>query len=242
MTKKIIRKIVLVSDLTEANKRQMFELFEMYYEHVDFKRFLSDLSEKTHVFFFHEMGTNRLVGFSTIFRKAIPEIAPGIFLFSGDTVIHADYQGSKALQKSFFWFILESKLSSPTQPVYWMLMSKGVKTYLMMRKNFKSSYPNYHGPTPSPHDHVLNSFYTRKFAKSFDEKTGLIIFDEKLGSVKSDSHFKQEKVPTDSEAKFFFEKNPQFDEGHELACVCEIKFSDFTFHIKKFFIPKLPKK
>ncbi len=240
--KKIIRQNALVEDLSEALKRDMFSLFEKYYDYVDFDRFLTDLNEKTHVFFFYEQGTKRLVGFSTIFRKEIPEIASGLFLFSGDTVIHEDYWGSKALQKSFFWFILESKIVSIRRPVYWMLMSKGVKTYLMMRKNFPASYPNYREKTPKEFKRVQNAFYQLKFPKHFKAESGLIVFEEKAGSVKTDSHFKPKEKTEDPEANFFYQKNPGFENGEELACICEIRFVDFSFHLKKFFLPKPFKK
>lgn len=236
------RTTVLVSSLTPELKSQMFKLFEKYYDHVSYERFLADLHEKTHVFFFYEKPTQRLVGFSTIFRKALPSIADGSFLFSGDTVIHEDYWGSKALQKSFFWFILESKLRSPFKPVYWMLMSKGVKTYLMMRKNFKMSFPNRLGPTPGSYQNVLNGFYTLKFPADFKPLTGLIQFKEKLGSVKSTLQPHAERVVKNPEAIYFFEKNPQWEAGDELACCCEIRFSDFLFHLFKFFIPVLDRK
>ncbi len=241
-SKKIIRKNKLVKDLSDKLIREMFVLFEKYYDHVDYERFASDLKEKTHVFFFYEVKTNRLVGFSTIFRKTIPEIAPGTFLFSGDTVIHEDYWGSKALQKSFFWFILESKLLSPGRPVYWMLMSKGVKTYLMMRKNFEASYPNYQGKTPPPFDHILNEFYSMKFPGDFKKESGLILFKEKMGSVKSTLKPPPEKAVNNLDADYFFRINPQYSQGDELACVCEIQFSDFAFLTFKFFVPGFKRK
>lgn len=236
-SKKLRRSTLTIEELTSDLKVQMFKLFEQYYDHVTYERFLQDLNEKTHVFFFHEPETNRLVGFSTIFRKVIPEIAPGVFLFSGDTVIHEDYWGSKALQKSFFWFILKSKLLTPFAPLYWMLMSKGVKTYLMMRKNFKYSFPNVLGPTPKTYHHVLQSFYAMKFPGDFRSELGLILFKEKVGAVKHRLDVNPESIMNNPEAQFFAESNPRWDQGEELACVAEIRFTDFLFHVFKFFIP-----
>lgn len=237
MGKALTRKTLLISELSETVKREMFALFEKYYDHVDYPRFLSDLSEKTHVFMFYDQQTSRLGGFSTIFRKEIPNIAKGCFLFSGDTVIHEDYWGSKSLQKSFFWFILESKLISPFRPVYWMLMSKGVKTYLMMRKNFVKSYPNGKEATPSEFKRVQTEFYKMKFPQDYNPATELILFKEKLGSVKAELVTPSDKALKDPESVFFYQKNPKHLDGDELACICEIRFTDFLLHVFKFFIP-----
>jgi hypothetical protein len=235
--RKVTSKTVLIEKLEQKTIREMFVLFEKYYDHVTYERFVLDLKEKTHSFIFFEKGTSRLVGFSTIFRKPMPEITPGLFLFSGDTVMHEDFWGNKALQKSFFWFILSSKLKSPLKPVYWMLMSKGVKTYLMMRKNFKESYPNSLKKTPAHFQHALDSFYQSKFPEAFRPTEGLILFSDKMGSVKTSIRPPSEKALMDEEAEFFFKVNPRHLDGDELACICEIRFTDFLFHIFKYFIP-----
>lgn len=239
MTKALSRKTFLISELNETLKKDMFSLFEKYYDHVDYDRFLSDLNEKTHVFMFFDKDHKKLAGFSTIFRKSIPEIASGSFLFSGDTVIHEDYWGSKSLQKSFFWFILESKFRSPLSPLYWMLMSKGVKTYLMMRKNFVKSYPNHLGPTPTDYSQVQKSFYQMKFPENYRPEKDLILFKEKMGSVKAEIITPHPQALLEAESKFFYRVNPGHLAGDELACICEIRFTDFLLHIFKFFIPVL---
>ena len=241
-SKQNTRKLVNISDLTPARKEEMYGLFEKYYDDVSYPRFIKDLEEKTHVFIFEEKQTNRLIGFSTIYRKSIPDIAPGTFLFSGDTVIHEDFWGNKMLQKSFFWFIISSKIQSPFKPVYWMLMSKGVKTYLMMRKNFKQSFPNYQRKTPNHFQEALDQFYLMKFKDSYVSNRGLILFSEKMGSVKANLTKEQETSIRDLDSQFFFSKNPNYQAGDELACIAEIRFMDFLLHIFKYFIPIFPTK
>lgn len=234
---KVVRKLLRIEEVDESLQKEMFSLFEKYYDHVDYSRFKEHLREKTHVFLFLEGSGKKVIGFSTIYRKAIPEITKGTFLFSGDTVIHEDYWGNKMLQKSFFWFIIESKIRSPFSPVYWMLMSKGIKTYMMMRKNFYDSYPNYQRPTPPHFQETLNRFYEMKFPGDFNKKTGLILFKDKLGAIKASLTPPPEKVLVSEESKFFHKLNPNFLEGDELACICEIRFRDFFAHVFKFFIP-----
>jgi hypothetical protein len=227
-------KIVRVSDLSADLRRRMFQLFERYYVDVNFDEFSHDLSEKTHCFLF--WSNDELVGFSTIFRKRIPEVAPGVFLFSGDTVLQEAYWGTKILQKAFFRYIVESKIRSLNEPLYWMLISKGYKTYLMMRKNFAQSYPARTRPTPSKYEKILNAFYGWKYPRHYNPKSHLIDFGRNHGAVKGKIAFPTEDRMSDPEVKYFMEHNPNFHEGIELACLAEILWSDFLGHIPKYFL------
>lgn len=234
--KQIVRKLLTIDQVTEEMQKEMFALFEKYYDHVDYSRFVEHLKEKTHIFIFSDKSQNEIIGFSTIFRKSLPHVGPGIFLFSGDTVIHQDYWGNKMLHKSFFQFLVESKLRSPFTPIYWMLMSKGVKTYMIMRKTVYESYPNYKRATPPHIQEMLTKFYKSKFPGDFKQDKGLILFKEKIGSVKSDLASPVETIIRSEDADFFLKVNPHFLEGDELACIAEIRFRDFLSYILRFFI------
>jgi hypothetical protein len=234
--KKLTAKIVQVGKIGASLRKEMFALFEMYYVDVEFARFERDLSEKTHVFLFYDRRTKELVGFSTIYRKRMPEIAPGLFLFSGDTVLREDCWGSKILQQCFHRYIVASKLMTPHQPLYWMLMSKGFKTYMMARMNFKRSYPNYRRPTPELFQRVLDRYYGKKFGSAYDPETGLITFPKSLGAVKGGFADPTEKQLKDPDIRYFLKRNPDYRDGVELACVTEIQFRDFVGHVPKFFL------
>ena len=225
-------------------KNEMFKLFEQYYDDVTFNGFSKDLAEKTHCFILRN-SKQKLIGFSTIFRRKefLPDSGQYTALFSGDTVIHKDYWGTKALQKAFFFYILQSKIFSFNKPVYWFLQSKGHKTYLMMRKNFIASFPNYKTPTPVKAQVVLNSFYRQKYGDNFKSKSGLIQFENSLGAAKIDMCKPSKEASLDKDTQFFLERNPDYAKGDELACICEIRFRDFLGHIPKYFLKGLlPKK
>jgi hypothetical protein len=222
----------------------MYDLFEQYYVDVSFERFCSDLSEKTHLFCFHSNG--HLVGFSSIFRKRLPSLGRATYLFSGDTVLHRDFWGAKALQKSFFWYILGSKLRSPFEPVYWMLMSKGYKTYLMMRRNFPNSFPRFDAPIPEKLKRAMDSFYRLKYGDAYDPDKNLIRFRTSHGAVKGLLAAPQPSATGNPEIAYFLQANSDYRTGAELACIAEIRFRDFLGHIAKYFLktrkpsPSLP--
>ena len=228
-----------VSDLSTKNHQEMFELFEQYYNDVSFEMFLSDLREKDHVFILRNE-ENELIGFSTIFRRLMGKSKHQYTaLFSGDTVIRKDYWGNKALQKAFFFYILESKILSGTRPLYWFLQSKGFKTYMMMRKNFSHSFPKVGQDTPKPLQNALNEFYQKKYSENFKEESGLIQFPSSKGAAKLEHCKPEEKHLTNNDIQFFIKKNPEYFKGDELACIAEIRYRDFLFHIPKYFL-KIP--
>jgi hypothetical protein len=225
-----------VSELTDKNLGEMYFLFEKYYVDISYELFLHDLKEKTHVLFVRNV-KNELVGFSTLFRKKNHSIAKGTFLYSGDTVIRQDYWGTKYLQKAFFYFILRTKLASPFQPVYWMLISKGFKTYMMMKRNFISCWPRREGVTPVHLKEVQNAFYKMKFGSSYKKDLDLIVFEESKGTVKGDIASPSDEDKADMDIQFFLERNPKYSEGVELACLAEILWKDLMFHVLKYFVP-----
>ncbi len=229
---KIEYRTVTVDQLSADRVREMFELFEKYYSDVDFTRFSGDLREKTHCFLFFDQG--KIIGFSTIFRRRRPEWGKGTFLFSGDTVMHENYWGSKTLQKAFFWYTVASKFRSPFRPVYWMLISKGFKTYLMMRKNYRLSFPAAQNPTPPHIQKTMDAFYTSKFGSAYSPATGLITFESSLGSVRGQTAAPSEENLKDPEVRYFLNRNPNYAAGVELACITEMRFSDFFRQIFKF--------
>ena len=136
---KVQSQVVPVETLSEAQREEMLALMVAHYDGIDAQTFLNDLADKNDVFLFHAMG--KMIGFSTILCRRHPGIPRATVLFSGDTVIDKEYWGKSFLQISFGRYVLARKLKRPFEPLYWMLISKGYKTYLMMRRNYPWSFP-----------------------------------------------------------------------------------------------------
>ena len=139
---KLRHRIVKREALDDAARARMLELMQLCYENVEPARFFSDLDNKQHVMLVvDEHG--RLQGFSTI--RVAEEQLDGRrvdILFSGDTVVHPDCWGAKALQRGFIEFSVRHKLKHPWRPLYWLLLSKGYKTYLLLANNFPHAFPS----------------------------------------------------------------------------------------------------
>ena len=232
----LAKMLVPVGALSESNREEMYLLLERYYAGTSYEKFIADLSEKEHAFMFRE--GPRLVGFSTIVRQRIPELAKAIFVFSGDTVIDEEYWGGRFLQIAFGYYMFGTKLFNPLAPVYWMLISKGYKTYLMMRRNFYRSHPNYAEEMPRSIKHVMDGFYTKKFGPAYDPETGLIRPGDGCDAAKGDIADPPEKLKGDPEVMHYLNLNPDYKQGVELACLAEIRFADYGPIVRKYLLGK----
>src|SRR5690606_25075951 len=151
-----------------------------------------------------------LAGFSTI--QLIEGERQGrrwIVLFSGDTVIDQECWGQKALQQGFVSFIISLKVKQPRRHVYWFLITKGYKTYLLIRKNF-CCFPNYRQATPIEFKTLLDEVAKLKYPKHYDPERGLIVFDSKQeaqGKVKEEFEDLDELSKRNPDIAFFLERN-----------------------------------
>ena len=215
----------------------MFRLFSQYYNNIDAAQFKADLLEKDHVFLFLDPD-KRVQGFSTVVTLEQEVQGKKVrALFSGDTVMHRDYWGQGALSTAFGKYFFLKKLKSPWQPLYWFLISKGYKTYLLMTNNFPTHYPRYDKPTPPFMQAMMDAFGKRLYPEHYNAEEGLIQFSQQ--QVKQKDCLKDDITPiteemlTNSRIAFFAEKNPHWDAGDELACVAELSFMvPFTHGIK----------
>lgn len=241
----VVSRTVAAPALGEDEARRMFALFERYYVDVTFERFLADLREKTHVllFFAPEPGRprrwpGRVVGFSTAVLGALPAVPGATFLFSGDTVVEAAWQGEGLLQRAFFLLMLRARLRHPLRPVYWMLISKGYKTYLLMTHHFPRGFPRHDAPTPPDLQRAMEAYYTVRYAGAYDPRRGVIDFGESHGAVRGRLAEPPPHPLPDPGVGFFLARNPGWRQGQELACIAEIRWRDFARHALAAFLPR----
>ncbi len=234
---KLNLKRIKVKNIDRTIRLDMFNLFDKYYAHTNFDRFCSDLDEKDHVLTMWRNGArkNELIGFTTVRRRTslLPE--PHVYIFSGDTVMDKAYWGSKCLQKSFFWYILETKIIALNKPVFWFLISKGHKTYLLMRNNFPYSFPNCNELTPNKMKAIMDHYYKQKFPHAYCEDTNLIRFPEISEATRSQYWDIKPDCRENPDLAYFLKTNPDFSKGVELACIAEIRWGGFYHHFNKFF-------
>ncbi|MCP4914843.1 MAG: hypothetical protein GY909_17120 [Oligoflexia bacterium] len=231
---------IRIEKLTEQQIGRLFYLYQHYYENTSIEVFERDLSNKTHIILLKNK-KGREQGFSTLTRKDI-EVDGKIYhvLYSGDTIISPDYWGTAALTMEFLKNIISAKFKRPFSPVYWFLISKGYKTYLLLANNFINYYPRFDRQTPLREAQMIEGFSDSFFPGVYNNQTGLLKFDrsshEKLKSFVAPI---TEEMKTKYPKIAFFEKvNPEWMAGDELACIGRVEFGLLIVHPLKVLLKK----
>lgn len=219
----VFAEMVPVDNLNTIEIDRMYSIFSKYYINHNKSQFTSDLFEKDQVILLRDAKQKTIQGFSTLLRIDMRTFGHNaIGIYSGDTVLEKEYWGNKALGVAFLKYLWTEKIKNPSRPVYWFLISKGYKTYLLMANNFKTYYPRVEKETPVQYKQLMDSFYGHRFSKNYKANQGTIEFDdttcclkEKVAEITGDL-FKNKKV------QFFAKKNPKWDCGDELACIAEM--------------------
>lgn len=228
--------IVSVNRLTPEDKTCMLRLMQAYYDSVTEPQFLSDLSKKDAVILLKDQ-SRKIQGFSTLASVRIKlDGKPIRAIFSGDTVIDKKYWGQRALGKAFLRYLFIEKLKSPFKPLYWLLISKGYKTYLMMANNFSEHYPRFERPTPARAKLMLDAFYSILYPEHYNPKTGLIESQTDACRLKSGvAGIPTALLKSNPKVAFFEQCNPQWPQGAELACIARMTLPmPFQYALKMF--------
>jgi hypothetical protein len=211
-----------VPALTPAQRARMLELMVHCYDGVDPVRFAADLAGKQHVLLLED-GGGGLQGFSTL-RVADESVEgrPVRILFSGDTVIHPDHWGSKALQEGFVAFAMQQKLRQPFTPLYWLLLSKGYRTYLLLTHYFPRGFPRRDREPPPSLRALRDRVATAWWGAQYDAATEVLRFTEARDRVKVGVGTLSDDALEDPDVAFFAARNPGWADGDELVCLAEL--------------------
>jgi hypothetical protein len=234
-TRNVRVRIVASDDLTSLEVERMYAVFAKYYNNHSREIFVRDLLEKDHVIVLRDSKTKVIQGFSTLMKVDLAKYGlNAIGFYSGDTVLEREYWGSKALGAAFLTFLWREKIKNPFRPVYWFLISKGYKTYLLMANNFNTHYPRLDRETPNHIQRIMDSFYADRFGAQYNREMGLIEFDDASCCLKEKVAAISQELIKNEKIRFFAKKNPRWELGWELACLAEMTFwMPFKYLLKK---------
>lgn len=213
----------------------MVALFELYYEGGSQALFEHDLAGKTHVIELRDGA--QLRGFSTLALFDIDqpgEHARGIF--SGDTIIHHENWGEQALATTFCEFAGAVKAEAPDKALYWLLISKGYRTYRFLQVFAHEYFPAPRMPTPERIKALLDHLCTRRFGAAYDAECGVIRMNEASGTrLKPQWCEVRDNLLHVPDVAFFLQQNPRFAQGNELACICTLDAANLrSFALRAF--------
>lgn len=219
-----------ISRITVTHIKQMYELYQSYYENTALDIFINDLSKKTGVIIVTRKSDDQLVGFSTqVIMNLTVDGKKVRGIFSGDTIIDKRYWGNNRLSSEFYKLVVRNIVFRPPWiPLYWFLISKGYKTYLLMTNNSYKFYPRV-GGNPGHQDehyrHITQSYCEQLFPEAFDREKMILNFGNDYVRLKGDVADITPELASQNENIAFFDKvNPGWRQGNELPCLAALDY------------------
>ncbi|MBK7778779.1 MAG: hypothetical protein IPI43_32485 [Sandaracinaceae bacterium] len=205
----------------------MHALFSRFYENADLTTFIKDLSEKSGVIMVRGRTRPRPSAASapSSRSKTDDDGRPAIGVFSGDTILHPDYWGDRALKDGFVRYMLGVKARMPHTHLLAAPISRGYKTYLLRtasRHVLPDGRDETLGPAPARH---RGPVLPAALPRAYNPTKGILDF----GRVRSACVTRWRPSPRAARRNptiaFFEDRNPEWHRGVELPCVGEVSLN-----------------
>ena len=214
-------RVVPVREVRESDLARLWTLFAATYEDVDERTFREDFHAKDDVILLED---GELQGFSTLRElRVVVDGRTHVGMFSGDTVVAQPYWGTRVLGRAFIAHMLLRRVRVPWRPYWWILISKGYKTYLMMANNFHEHWPRVEQTAPSSVTDVMHAFGGALFGGAYVPSEGVVRWSEPRGRLRDGvADVTPDLLDTRPRVRFFAERNPGWVRGDELFCLARM--------------------
>lgn len=215
--------------LGAGERDAMFQLMAQTYANMQRDRFDSDLDAKRWVILVRSPETDAIVGFSTqVLLKTCVGGKMIHALYSGDTVVDRRHWGDPALAHAWGNFALALIDRHRRRAMYWLLTSKGFRTYRYLPLFFRAYFPRYDAPTPDSARRVIDALGMAVGGGRYDPSANIIRASEGQEFVRPELGRPGSRLDTDSPTRFFVERNPGYARGDELCCLAPLTRDNFT--------------
>lgn len=216
------------ADLTAAEIQAMFNVFCENFDGATLESFTRDLDNKNWVILLRDVATLTLQGFSTLsLYETLFKNNPISVVYSGDTIIRPAYWGTPELPTAWIKTVLEKSAAMP-QPLYWLLISSGYKTYRFLTVFYKEFYPRYDQPTPPEAQAILQQLAADRFGADYLPELGIVRFAQGSTPLREGVAEVTDERLRDPHIAFYIEANPGHVNGDELVCLTRIHPDNFT--------------
>ncbi len=221
-----------VEAVSPADRLSMLELMCAHYEHVDVAQFYEDLDSKDCVIILrHE---DAVCGFSTqvLLTKTVSGHKVRVH-FSGDTVIEKAHRNSFLLPLAWGRMMLAELHADPTVPLYWLLTSKGYKTYRYLSVFFRDYFPQPGRVLATRERQVLDAFAGHWVNGRLDREFWIVraaANGQRLRAGVADISDAKLKNP---DVAYFDKMNSGHAKGDELVCLARVSDENLNPFILK---------
>jgi len=221
-----------VAQISLSEKQQMYAILSKYFLGTSFEEFEHDLSQKEIAIFIAK--EEKIMGFSTLVCSTVEVNGHSVpVIFSGDTIVEQEHRNSAGLGIEVAnYFDRVRKRYGGT--VYYLLSTKGWRTYKVLPFFFNEYYPRANCEMPPQIREVRDTFCLAKYGENYDAKKGLIVAKGDPQRLRSENSIDASYPERESEdIAFFFEQNPDYLEGTELVCIASIDEENITKRFKR---------
>ena len=216
----------LRSELSPADRAEMFALLKLHFEGVSARHFAQDLDEKDWVL--RVRRGDRLVGFSTlaISRTVFEKRAINI-VYSGDTIMDPDAWGSPVLARGWIAMVRQAQGARVSEPWYWLLLSSGFRTYRFLPLFWRTFWPRHDAATPPTAQRLLEQLARERYGERFNAAAGVVRFEHPQ-RLRANLAIVPEGRRRNSHVDFFLAQNPGNSAGDELVCLTSVGDDNLT--------------
>ena len=212
---------------------RMFLLMTAHYENVRQDKFLSDLAEKDGVLLLYDE-VEIIQGFTTFMLMKNGMNGQTIHaLYSGDTIIDKAFWGRRELFR-VFGGLFRHYLEQQQEPIYWFLMTKGIRTYMLLPLFFENFYPNCMMKIPQEYQALRERLARQKFGDFYLKDRGIVRVQPRADRLQCELACIPEHKFNNPHVRFFAEHNPGYTDGDELVCLARISSDNLTRIGKRF--------
>src|SRR3989344_3688272 len=219
-----------IVDLSSSERATMFGLLSLKFFGVKREDFIRDLEEKDVVMLLRkESLTGEIVGFSTLMILELSITGRRVkAIFSGDTTVLEQYRTSSGLGIELCRYFMNALKAFPDFEMYYILISKGWRTYKVLPFLFKCFAPCCGEEITPCVQGVMDAFCALKYPLEYNSSRGLIVFPRETQRVMPGSIDAVPLTETDTHIQFFLSKNPTYLSGTELVCVALVDETNFA--------------
>jgi hypothetical protein len=220
-------RVVAVPELTPGEVAAMYRLFEEHYQ-ASPEVFGRDLAGKGWAILFHDEDAAGLRGFTTLaFHETVVLGQRLSVVYSGDTLIHPAYWGTPALPRTWIKTVLALS-AEMCQPLYWLLITSGYKTYRFLPLFYKEFFPRHDQPTPAATQALLEELARERFGQEYRRELGVVRFEAGATPLRDGVAELTAERLKDPHVAFWAARNPGHARGDELVCLTRIHVENLT--------------
>ncbi|MEH6528131.1 MAG: hypothetical protein V7723_18850 [Sneathiella sp.] len=214
----------------------MYSLFSRYYDGTSLEEFSEDFKVKSGAIILRD-GTGSIQGFST---QEISEFAfeneRYTVIFSGDTIVDHHHWGQQALNYEWMRFTGVTSRNMNTEKLYWFLIVKGHRTYRYLQAFYKNFYPAYNLDTNEMDQKLLHFLAADKYKQNYCANSGVVKFAAAKCRLKDEWAEIPLKDRPRPAVQYFLKRNPGYQRGDELACLCQLSAENHRPFVRRLFL------